>query len=141
MQFWVFLPPLLNFFVLCQVFTVSVLFCAYLCIKCSFDIINFLEEISSLSHSIVFIYFSSLFIEESFLISPCCSLKHCLHLGIYFPVSLAFSLLFFPQLFVNPPQITTLLSCFLFPWDGFGLCPLYNVINLCPFFRHSVYQI
>ena len=32
--------------------------------KCSFDISNFLEEISSLSHSIVFLYFFVLFIEE-----------------------------------------------------------------------------
>ena len=32
--------------------------------KCSLDIPNFLEEISSLSHSIVRLYFFALFIEE-----------------------------------------------------------------------------
>ena len=32
---------------------------------------NFLEEISSLSHSIVFLYFFALITEEGFLISPC----------------------------------------------------------------------
>ena len=32
---------------------------------------NFLEEISSLSHSIVFLYFFAFFIEGGFLISPC----------------------------------------------------------------------
>ena len=32
---------------------------------------NFLEEIASLSHSIVFFYFSVLITENSFLISPC----------------------------------------------------------------------
>ena len=39
--------------------------------KCSLDIFNFLEEISSLSHSIVFLYFFALISEEGFLISPC----------------------------------------------------------------------
>ena len=34
---------------------------------------NFLEEISSLSHSIVFLYFFVLFTKEGFLISPCYS--------------------------------------------------------------------
>ena len=41
--------------------------------KCSLAISNFLEEISSLSHSIVFLYFFALITEESFLISPCYS--------------------------------------------------------------------
>ena len=38
--------------------------------KCSLRISNFLEEISSLSHSIVFLYFFALITEECFLISP-----------------------------------------------------------------------
>ena len=37
--------------------------------KYSFDISNCLEEIASLSHSIVFLYFFVLIIEEGFLIS------------------------------------------------------------------------
>ena len=37
--------------------------------KYSFGISNFLEEISSLSHSIVFLYFFALIAEEGFLIS------------------------------------------------------------------------
>ena len=36
--------------------SVSVLYCAHICMKCSLDICNFLE-ISSLSHSILFFYF------------------------------------------------------------------------------------
>ena len=36
--------------------------------KFSLGISNFLEEISSLSHSIVFLYFFALIIEEAFLI-------------------------------------------------------------------------
>ena len=38
---------------------------------------NFLEEISSLSHSTVFLYFFALITEEGFLISPCYSLVLC----------------------------------------------------------------
>ena len=41
---------------------------------------NFLEEISSLSHSIVFLYFFSL----SLFISPCYFLELCIQMGIYF---------------------------------------------------------
>ena len=43
---------------------------------------NFLEEISSLSHSIVFFYFFALIAEEGFLISPCYSLELCIQVGI-----------------------------------------------------------
>ena len=46
--------------------------------KYSLGISNFLEEISSLSHSIVFLYFFALINEEVFLISPCYSLKLCI---------------------------------------------------------------
>ena len=38
--------------------------------KCSLGISNFLDEISSLSHSIVFLYFFALITEKGFLISP-----------------------------------------------------------------------
>ena len=37
--------------------------------NCSFGISDFLEEISSLSHSIAFLYFLALIIEGGFLIS------------------------------------------------------------------------
>ena len=43
---------------------------AHLCMKCSLGISSFLEEISSLSHSIVCLYFFALIAEEGFLISP-----------------------------------------------------------------------
>ena len=43
--------------------------------KSSLSVFNFLEEISSLSHSIVFLYFFALITEEGFLISPCYSLE------------------------------------------------------------------
>ena len=47
--------------------------------KCSLGISNFLEEISSLSHSIVFFYFFALISEEGF-ISPCYSLELCIQM-------------------------------------------------------------
>ena len=53
--------------------------------KCSFDISSFLEEISSLSPSVVFLYFFALFIEEGRLVSPCLSLELSIQLGVPFP--------------------------------------------------------
>ena len=50
--------------------------------KCSLGISNFLEEISSFSHSIVFLYFFALIAEEGFCISPCYSLEFCIQMGI-----------------------------------------------------------
>ena len=57
----------------------------------SFGISDFLEEISSLSHSTVFLYFFALIIKESFLISPCYSLELCIPMGLSFLFSFAFS--------------------------------------------------
>ena len=76
--------------------------------KCSLDISNFLEEISSLSHSVVFLDFFALIAEEGILISSCYSLE--LHSDAYiFPFLLCFVPLFFSQLFVKPPQRAILL--------------------------------
>ena len=59
-------------------------------VKCFLGISNFLEEISSLSHSIVFLYFFALITEEGFLIFPSCSLELCIQMGIPFLFSFAF---------------------------------------------------
>ena len=56
--------------------------------KCALGISNILEEISTLSHSIVILYFFALITEEGFLISPCYSLENCIQMGIYFLFSL-----------------------------------------------------
>ena len=64
--------------------------------KYSLGISNFLEEISNLSHSIVFLYFLALITVEVFLVSPCCSLELCLQMGACFLFSFAF--LLFSQL-------------------------------------------
>ena len=49
-----------------------------------------LEEISSLSHSVVFLYFFALITEEGFLISPCYSQELCIQMDISFLFSFAF---------------------------------------------------
>ena len=58
--------------------------------KYSLGTSNFLEEISSPSHSIAFLYFFALVTEEGFLISPCCSLELCVQMGISLLFSFAF---------------------------------------------------
>ena len=47
----------------------------HLFVKCSLYISDFFEEITSLSHSVVFLYFFALITEKGFLISPCYSLE------------------------------------------------------------------
>ena len=109
----------------------SLLYRAHLCMKCSLGISDFLEEISSLSHSVVFfLYFFALISEEGFLISSCYSLELCIQMLISFLFSFAF--LLSSQLFARPPQTAILLFCISFPWDGLDPCLLYNVTNLCP---------
>ena len=90
--------------------------------KYSFGISNFLEEISSLSHSVVFLYFLALIAEEGFLISPCYSLELCIQMGISFPFLLCLSRLFFSQLFVRPPRTAILLFSISFSW-GWSCSP------------------
>ena len=114
-----------------------------LCMKCSFGISNFLVEISSLSHSIVFLYFFSLITEEGFLISPCYSLEFCI--GIcrwYMGISFLFCLLLlFPQLFVRPPQ-TTIFAFFHFFFLGMALIPASYTIHEPPsIVLQALYQI
>ena len=83
--------------------------------KYSLSSSNFHEETSSLSYSIVFLYFFALIAEEGFLISLL--FFGTLHSnGHIFPFLLCFSLLFFSQLFVSPPQTAILLFCITFSW-------------------------
>ena len=98
--------------------------------KSSLGVSNFLEEISSLSHCIVFLflcrdhwgrlsYLSLLF-------------SGTLHSnGYIFPFLLCLLLLFFSQLFVRPPQTAILLFCISF-FFFFALLYLYSckVISL-----------
>ena len=64
--FCVFLPPLLNIFCFFRSIPFLSLLCLS-CMKCSLAISNFLDEISSLSHSNAFLYLFSLITEEGFI--------------------------------------------------------------------------
>ena len=73
----------------------------------SLGISNFLEEISNLSHSVVFLYFFALIAEESFLMSLAIlwnSAFTCLYLS------------FSPLLFTSLLFTAILLFCISFPW-------------------------
>ena len=109
-------------------------FCAHLCMKCSLGISNFLEEISSLSRSIVFLYFFALVTEEGFLISSHYSeFLNSTFRWVYLSFSpLPFASFLFSALckgFLGQPFC---LSAFLFLGDGLDNCLLYDVMNLCP---------
>ena len=72
--------------------------------KCSLCISNFLEEISSLSHSVVFLYFFALIAEEGFLISLASlwnSAFRCLYLSFS---PLLFACLFFTAICKASPD-------------------------------------
>ena len=112
--FCVFLPPLLNTLCFCWVLSISVLYWAHLCMKYSLGISKFLEEISSLSHSIV--SFISLHWSLRKILSLWATFW-TLHASEYiFPFLLCLLLLFFSQLLVRPPQTTVLPFCISFPW-------------------------
>ena len=61
----------------------------------SLGISNFLEEISSLSHSIIFLYFFAFITKEAFVITPCYSMTVCIQMGLSFLFSFVFALLIF----------------------------------------------
>ena len=93
-----------------------VLYWAHLCMKCFLGSSNFLDEISSLSHSIFFplflctdhwgrlSYLSLLFFG---------TLKSNRYI---FPFLLCFSILFFSHMFVRPPQTAIWPFCISFSW-------------------------
>ena len=106
-------------------------YCAHLCMKCSLHIFNFLEEISSLSHSIVFLYFFALITEEGFLISPCCSLELCIQILISFLFSLLFTSLLFATI-CKASSDSHFAFLHLFFLGIFLIRLLYNVMNFHP---------
>ena len=79
-----------HLFFFCLVHTIPVLYWAHFCIKCSLGISNFLEEISRLSHSVVFLYFFAFLAEEGFLNTPGYSLELWIQMEISFLFSFAF---------------------------------------------------
>ena len=109
-----------------------VLYCAHLCMKCSLGISNFLEDTSSLSHSIVFLYFFALITEECILISPCSSSELCIQMGISFLFFFAFQFSSFLSCLLRLLRQPFCLFIFLFLGDGLDPCLLYNVVHLHP---------
>ena len=99
---------------------ISVLYCAHLCMKCSLGLSHFLEEISSLSHSVVFLYVFTLITEEGFLISPCYSLERCIQMLVSFLFSFAFHSLLFTAICKASPDSHFAFSI-SFPW-GWSQC-------------------
>ena len=102
-------------------------------LKCSLGIFNFLKEISSVSHSIVFLYFFALITEEGFLISSCYSLGLCIQMGISFLFSFAFRLSSFHSYLEGLLRQPFCFFCISFSW---GLC-----LSLSPIQCHTPLSI
>ena len=100
-----------------------------------------------LKRSIVFLtlLFSSIYLHCSFkeaFLSLLAILWNSAFSWIYLSLSPLLLLFFFSQLFVRPPQTSTLPSGISFLGMVSVHHLLYNGTNLCPYyFRHSVYQI
>ena len=118
-QFCAFLSSLRHVFCFYEV-----LYCAHIWMKYSFDISNFLEEISSLSPSVCCYFFAS-FIEEGLPVSLCYSLELCIQLvcRVFFSFSPLLFISFLFSLFVKPLQTTALPSCISFSLGWFCSLP------------------
>ena len=116
---------------------------AHLCMKCSLGISNFLEEISSLSHSIVFFYFFLHWWLRKVLLSILAVLWNSAFKWVYLsfsPLPLAF--LLFSAICKTSSDNNFAFLHFFFLGMFSDHCLLYSVTNLHPqFFRHSVYKI
>ena len=94
--------------------------------KYSPGISDFLEEISSLSTSIVFlfillfsVYFFALITEEGFLISPCFSLELCIQMDLFVLFSLPFFSLVFSAICKASSDKHFAFLLFFSPWGWF----------------------
>ena len=94
----------------------------------------FFKEISSLSHSIIFLYFFALITEEGFHISPCYPLELCIQMDISFLFSFAFHFSSFYQVFVRHPQTTIL------PFLHFFFFGMVLITASCTMSRTSVHN-
>ena len=99
--------------------------------KYSLGVSNFLEQISSVSHYVVFLYFFALIAEEGFLISSCYSLELCIQmLYLSFSPLLFTSLLFTAICKASPDSHFAFLHFFSMRMVLIRF--LYNVTNLHP---------
>ena len=90
--------------------------------KCFFGISNFLEEISSFSHSIVFLCFFALITEEGYFIFFLSNLAFISNTAFRWEYLSFFSLSstsLLSQLFLMPPQTTVLPFCISFSYRWF----------------------
>ena len=124
----------------CHLFLIS-----YACVR-SIPFLSFIEPIFAWNVPLVSLIFFKRSLVFSILlfssISLHWSLKRLSYLLLFFgtlhsdayifPCLLCFSLLFFSQLFVRPPQTAILLFCISFHGDGLDPCLLYSVMNLIP---------
>ena len=107
--------------------------------KYSLGISSFLEKISCLSNSIIFLYFLALISEESFL--SLLAILWTLHSnGYIFPFLLCL-LLLFSQLFISPSETTILPFCISFSYEWFCSLPSVQSHKLPSLVRQALYQI
>ena len=101
--------------------------------KCSLGISNFLEEISSLSHSIVFLSCFALITEEGFLISPCYPMELYIQMGIFLLFSLPSASLLFSTICKVSSDNHTASLLFFFSW-------MVLITSSCTMLRTSVHS-
>ena len=128
-----------HFFLIYSASVRSLLFLSFIVpiFASNLGISAFLEEISSLSHSVVFLYFFALITEEGF-ISPCCSLKLCIQMGISFLLSFAFhfsSFLSYLWGLLRQP------ICISFSWGWSWSLPLVQCHKSLSIVLQALYQI
>ena len=102
--------------------------------KCSLGIFNFLEELSSLSHSLVFLYFFALMVRKA-LLSLLAILWNSAFRSLYLSFSpLLFASVLFTAVLGSKGLPRQPFSFFAFPFHGDGVdpCLLDNVTNLHP---------
>ena len=99
--------------------------------KCSLGISNFLEEVSSLSHSVVSLYFFAMIPEEGFLISPCYSLELLLFMAALLGV-------LFSLLIEDGGLIKVDLSA---SWTHLILISLCCILGLCYSFKSCAWPL
>ena len=101
----------------------SLFYCAHLCLKHSLPILNFLEEISGLSLSNVFLYSFHWSLRKAFFLflSLLAILWNSAFRWVFLSFLLWLLLLFFSNFFVRPPQATILPFWFFSFLDGFDV--------------------
>ena len=104
--------------------------------KCSLGISNFLEEISSLSHSVVFLYFFDHWGRLSYLSMLFFGTLHS-HGYIFLSSPLPFTSLFS----LSPPQTTILPFCISFSWGWFWSLPPVQCYEPLSIVVQALYQI